>query len=47
MVTKGIVKSITPDPNLVEMTDEIQTYIIRLTNVVASEQVERLKPLLN
>ena len=29
------------------MTDEIQTYIIRLTNVVASEQVERLKPLLN
>ena len=47
MVTKGIVKSIVPDPNLVEMTDEIQTYIIRLTNVVASEQVERLKPLLN
>lgn len=47
MVTKGIVKSITPDPNLVEMTDEIQTYIIRLTNVVASEQVDRLKPLLN
>lgn len=47
MVTKGIVKSITPDPNLVEMTDEIQTYIIRLTNVAAGEQVERLKPLLN
>ena len=47
MRTKGIVKSITPDPNLVDMTDEIQTYIIRLTNVVASEQVERLKPLLN
>lgn len=47
MVTKGIVKSITPDPNLVEMTDEIQTYIIRLTNVVAQEQVDRLKPLLN
>ena len=47
MVTKGVVKNITPDPNLVEMTDEIQTYIIRLTNVVASEQVDRLKPLLN
>ena len=47
MRTKGIVKSITPDPNLVDMTDEIQTYIIRLTNVSASEQVERLKPLLN
>ena len=47
MVTKGIVKNITPDPNLVEMTDEIQTYIIRLNNVVASEQVDRLKPLLN
>ena len=47
MRTKGIVKSITPDPNLVEMTDEIQTYIIRLTNVVAAEQVDRLKPLLN
>ena len=47
MRTKGIVKSITPDPNLVDMTDEIQTYIIRLTNVVASEQVDRLKPLLN
>ncbi|MYK97091.1 hypothetical protein F4009_24355 [Candidatus Poribacteria bacterium] len=47
MRTKGIVKSITPDPDLVDMTDEIQTYIIRLTNVVASEQVERLKPLLN
>ncbi len=47
MVTKGIVKSITPDPNLVEMTDEIQTYIIRLTNVVASQLVDDLKPLLN
>ena len=47
LTTKGIVRSITPDPNLVDMTDEIQTYIIRLTNVVASEQVERLKPLLN
>ena len=47
MVTKGVVKNITPDPDLVEMTDEIQTYIIRLNNVVASEQVDRLKPLLN
>ena len=47
MVTKGVVKSITADPELVDMTDEIQTYIIRLTNVVASEQVDRLKPLLN
>ena len=47
MTTKGVVKSITPDPDLVDMTDEIQTYIIRLTNVVASEQVDRLKPLLN
>ena len=47
MVTKGIVKNITPDPNLVDMTDEIQTYLIQLDTVVASEQVERLKPLLN
>ena len=47
MRTKGIVKSITPDPDLVDMTDEIQTYIIRLTNVIASEQADRLKPLLN
>ena len=47
MRTKGIVKSITPDPDLVDMTDEIQTYIIRLTNVVASEQSDRLKPLLS
>ncbi len=47
MRTKGVVKSITPDPNLVDMTDEIQTYIIRLTNVVASEQSDRLKPLLS
>ena len=47
MVTKGVVKNITPDPDLVDMTDEIQTYIIRLNNVVASEQVDRLKPLLN
>ena len=47
MVTKGAVNNITPDPELVDMTDEIQTYIIQLNTVVASEQVERLKPLLN
>ena len=47
MVTKGTVKNITPDPELVDMTDEIQTYIIQLNTVVAAEQVERLKPLLN
>ena len=47
IVTKGTVKNITPDPELVDMTDEIQTYIIQLNTVVASEQVERLKPLLN
>ena len=47
MVTKGSVKNITPDPELVDMTDEIQTYIIQLNTVVASEQVDRLKPLLN
>lgn len=47
MVTKGTVKNITPDPELVDMTDEIQTYIIQLDTVVAAEQVERLKPLLN
>ncbi len=47
LATKGVVKSIPPNPDLVEMTDEIQTYIIRLTNVVASQQVEALKPLLN
>ena len=47
MVTKGIVKSIPPDPDGVDMTDAIQTYIIQLDNVIAAEQVERLKPLLN
>ena len=47
IVTKGTVKNITPDPERVDMTDEIQTYIIQLNTVVASEQVERLKPLLN
>ncbi|MDE0554913.1 MAG: hypothetical protein OXI24_11890 [Candidatus Poribacteria bacterium] len=47
IVTKGTVNNITPDPALVDMTDEIQTYIIQLNTVVAAEQVERLKPLLN
>lgn len=47
MVTKGTVKNITPDPELVDMTDEIQTYIIQLDTVDAAQQVERLKPLLN
>lgn len=47
LATKGVVKSIPPNPDLVEMTDEIQTYIIRLTNVVASQQIDALKPLLN
>ena len=41
------VKIIGPDPEQVEMTDEIQTYIIQLENAVASEQVNTLKPLLN
>ena len=47
VATKGIVKSIPPNPERVDMTDEIQTYIIQLDTVVASEQVDRLKPLLN
>ena len=47
LATKGTVKSIPPNPERVDMTDEIQTYIIQLENVVAAEQVERLKPLLN
>ena len=47
IATKGVVKSIPPNPERVDMTDEIQTYIIQLDTVVASEQVDRLKPLLN
>ena len=47
IATKGIVKSIPPNPERVDMTDEIQTYIIQLDTVVAAEQVNRLKPLLN
>ncbi len=41
------VKIIEANPELVEMTDEIQTYIIQLVNASASEQVDKLKPLLN
>ena len=41
------VKLIEPDPEQVEMTDEIQTYIIQLENASASEQAGALKPLLN
>ncbi len=41
------VKIIEANPELVEMTDEIQTYIIRLVNASASEQAGVLKPLLN
>ncbi len=47
IATKGIVKNIPPDPAQVDATDEIQTYIIQLDTVVAADQVERLKPLLN
>ena len=41
------VKRITADANQVEMSDEIQTYIIQLENAAASELVGGLKPLLN
>lgn len=41
------VKIIEANPELVEMTDEIQTYIIQLQNAVATEQANALKPLLN
>ncbi len=41
------VKRIEPDPEQVEMTDEIQTYIIQLENASASDQAGVLKPLLN
>ena len=41
------VKRITADASLVEMSDEIQTYIIQLENAAASELVGVLKPLLN
>ncbi len=41
------VKRIPADPNQVDGGDEIQTYIIRLNNAVASELVNGIKPLLN
>ena len=41
------VKIIEADPEQVELTDEIQTYIIQLVNASASEQAGVLKPLLN
>ena len=41
------VKRIAADPNLIEQTDEIQTYIIQLNSAVASELVSSIKPLLN
>ena len=41
------VKIIEANPELVDMTDEIQTYIIQLTNASAAEQAGVLKPLLN
>ncbi|MCG9127201.1 hypothetical protein JT359_06310 [Candidatus Poribacteria bacterium] len=47
IVMTGPVKYIEPDPEQVELTDEIQTYIISLQNASASDQVNALKPLLN
>ena len=41
------IKRISPDPEQVEMTDEIQTYIIQLENASAADQANALKPLLN
>lgn len=41
------VKRITADASQVEVSDEVQTYIIQLENAVASELVGGLKPLLN
>ena len=41
------VKRIVADPNLIDQTDEIQTYIIQLNSAVASELVNSLKPLLS
>ena len=47
VVMTGPVKQIEPDPEQVELTDEIQTYIIPLQNASASVQANALKPLLN
>ncbi|MCZ6678006.1 MAG: hypothetical protein O7E52_12225 [Candidatus Poribacteria bacterium] len=41
------VKRVTADANLIEQTDEIQTYIIQLNNATASELVNGIKPLLS
>ena len=41
------IKRVTADPNLIEPTDEIRTYIIQLNSAVASELVNGIKPLLN
>ena len=41
------VKRITAEASQVEVSDEIQTYIIQLENAVASELVGGLRPLLN
>ena len=41
------VKVVQADPEQVEMTDEIQTYIIQLQNASAADQAGVLKPLLN
>ena len=47
-MTKSVpVKIIEANPELVEMTDEIQTYIIQLQNADATEQANAIKPLLN
>ncbi len=46
-VMKVPVRNIPPEPEQVEQTDEIQTYIVRLENANATEQVNLLKPLLN
>ena len=47
IVMTGPVKYIEPDPLQVDLTDEIQTYIITLQNTSASDQANALKPLLN
>ena len=47
IVMTGPVKQIEPDPEQVELTDEIQTYIIPLQNASASDQASALKPLLS
>ena len=47
-MTKSVpVKIIEANPELVEMTDEIQTYIVQLQNADATEQANAIKPLLN